>query len=370
VEERSVAVEVAADDAEVAGAGPERDRKLDDLGHEVAERGGVPLRSPDGRRYGARFCITAPDSAAAVDVGVDKFRRAAAGAGLADSPVVGIEAPTLAELHDRNSAPEVPDLVDITQVAGLLRADHRMVTILVRSKGFPEPAAELHAGPVWTRRSVIDFLRRTEPDCTQCGYVYANVAPDRVPRALREQAGRYRRALLDAPDDEVRAHPVAGTWSALEYACHVRDVLGWQCDRLRLALEVDGPVFEPMGRDERVERDGYNGQDPAEVVAQLAAEAGRLADDLAGLDQAGWQRAGVYPWPERAERTMEWMARHTLHEMEHHLGDIESLLAAARRPEPTDTVPPGYRPADQRPSMPPMPPSTPPPAPPVSPGMT
>ena len=58
-------------------------------------------------------------------------------------------------------------------------------------------------------------------------------------------------------------------------------------------------------------------------------------DDLAGLDGAGRQRTGVHSWPEEAERTLEWVARHTLHEMKHHLRDIESLLAAARRPFPT-----------------------------------
>lgn len=363
-------MEVAAGDAEVAGAGPERDRKLDDLRHEVAERGGVPLRSSDGRRYGARFCVTAPDPAAAVDEGVERFQRSAEGAGLAGSPVISVEAPTLPELDDRNAAPEVPDLVDITQVAELLGAEHRLVTILVRSKGFPAPAAELHAGPIWTRHSVIDFLRRTDPDCAECGFVHANVAADQVPRALREKAGRYRRVLLDAPSGELRAHPVPDTWSALEYACHVRDVLDVQRDRLHLALKTEHPTFEPMQRDERVEGDAYNEQDPAVVADALVTAAGKLAAVLAGLDEAGWQRTGVYNWPEEADRSMEWVARHTLHEMEHHLGDVKSLLAAARQPAPTDTVPPGYRPPDQRPSMPPMPPSTPPPAPPVSPGMS
>ena len=363
-------MEVTADEAETADAGPERDRKLDDLRHEVAERGGVPLRSSDDRRYGARFCVTAPDPEAAVEEGVERFRRAAAGAGLAGSPVVAVEAPTLTELQERHAGPEIPDLVDIGQVAELLGAESRLATILVRSKGFPAPAAEFSGGPVWTRPSVLDFLRRTEPDCARCGFVYANVPAPRVPRELADSAGRYRRTLLDVPAADLRAHPLPGTWSALEYACHVRDVLEVQRQRLRLALETERPSFEPMGRDERVEADDYTGQEPAVVAEALVAAARDLADDLAALDDDGWRRTMVYPWPEEAERTLEWLARHTLHEMGHHMGDVESVVAAARTP--TDTVPPGYRPPgrDQRPSTPPMPPSTPPAAPPVSPGMT
>ena len=326
-----MAVEVSTPDADVAGQAPELGRKLDALREEVAERGGVPLRSSDDRRYGARFCVAAPDADAAVDEGLATFREAAARAGVADSPVVDVEAPTLHELAGR-SASEVPELVDITQVAELLGADHRLMTILVRSKGFPTPAAELHAGPVWTRRSVLDFLRRREPDCEQCGFVYANVATAAVPDALRDAAGRYRRTLADAADDDLRARPAPAVWSALEYACHVRDVLEVQRDRLGQALTTDTPRFDPMGRDERVERDRYNDQAPAEVADALVGAAGRLAAELEALDADGWRRRAVYNWPEVAERDMAWVATHTLHELEHHLGDMEWVLAAARQP--------------------------------------
>jgi len=332
VEERSVAVEATAPESEIATPAAERDEKLDALRHEVAERGGVPLQSSDRRRYGARFCIASSDPASAVDEGMHEFREAAAEAGLGDSPVVAVEAPTLEELADRN-ATDVPDLVDITQVAEMLGADHRLVTILVRTRGFPAPAAELHAGPVWTRRSVIEFLRRRDPDC-ECGFVHDNVPADSVPRALRERAGQYARVLADAAPDALRARAAPGVWSALEYACHVRDVLEVQRERLHLALTTERPRFEPMGRDERVERDGYNEQDPAEVADALVGAASQLAADLQALDPDGWRRTGVYNWPEVAERTMEWMARHTLHELEHHLGDMEWVVAGARQRDP------------------------------------
>ena len=328
-----MAVEASAPEPDVARPTPDLDDKLDTFRDEVAGRGGVPLRSSDGRRYGARFCVTAPDPAAAVDEGVEQFRGAAATAGLADSALVDVEAPTLAELGDRTTS-EVPDLLDITQVAEMLGADHRLVTILVRSKGFPPPAAELHAGPVWTRRSIVDFLRRRDPDCEQCGFIYDNVPTAAVPGALRERAGRYRRALAEAGAEELRTRPAVGVWSALEYSCHVRDVLEVQRDRLGQALVVDRPEFEPMGRDERVERDGYNEQDPVAVGDALAGAAERMAADLEALDADGWGRTAVYNWPEVAERTMEWVARHTLHELEHHLGDLEWALAGARQPSP------------------------------------
>jgi S-DNA-T family DNA segregation ATPase FtsK/SpoIIIE len=81
-----------------------------------------------------------------------------------------------------------------------------------------------------------------------------------------------------------------------------------------------------MGREERVVNDRYNEQDPAVVAAELMAAAAVLALDFAALDDAGWRRVGVYNWPERAERSMLWLGQHTVHEGEHHLGDVDGAV--------------------------------------------
>ncbi len=70
--------------------------------------------------------------------------------------------------------------------------------------------------------------------------------------------------------------------------------------------------------------DRYNEQDPTEVAAALVASADTLADLLDGLDASAWTRTGFYNYPERALRTVEWIAIHTVHELLHHRGDITS----------------------------------------------
>jgi DinB superfamily len=92
----------------------------------------------------------------------------------------------------------------------------------------------------------------------------------------------------------------------------------------------DRPQYEPMGRDERVERDRYNEQSPETVAAEITAAADGLADYLDGLDDVGWERQGIYNYPTREARTVTWMADHTLHELVHHLRDMDDLLAVAR----------------------------------------
>jgi predicted carbohydrate-binding protein with CBM5 and CBM33 domain len=82
-----------------------------------------------------------------------------------------------------------------------------------------------------------------------------------------------------------------------------------------------------MRRDERAVEEHYNGQDPAVVAGQLAAGASDLTRTLAALADTGWQRTGVYQWPVREVRTVEWIGRHTAHELAHHLFDSRRLLA-------------------------------------------
>jgi predicted carbohydrate-binding protein with CBM5 and CBM33 domain len=161
--------------------------------------------------------------------------------------------------------------------------------------------------------------------CDECGYDYDVVARDDISDALRAMGPRYV-AVLGALDDAVvRAHPFPDTWSALEYSCHVRDVLRVQRERALLALAEDRPSFASMRREERVIEERYNGQDPAQVAREIAEAAEDLAATLDALDDPGWERTGIYNWPTTRVRTVEWIGRHTIHEGEHHLRDIDRV---------------------------------------------
>jgi S-DNA-T family DNA segregation ATPase FtsK/SpoIIIE len=158
--------------------------------------------------------------------------------------------------------------------------------------------------------------------CDECGYDYAELTRAEIAPAVRADASAFRHTFELLPDDRVRTRPAPAIWSPLEYACHVRDVLDVQRARILLAQREDDPVFVPMGRDERAVDRRYNDQDPAVVSQELAAAAAALAGTLAGLDPPGWARTGVYNYPERADRSVEWIGRHTVHEIRHHQQDL------------------------------------------------
>jgi DinB superfamily len=165
--------------------------------------------------------------------------------------------------------------------------------------------------------------------CDECGFVYDAVARGDIPDSLRALAMRYGVVLAETDDDILRSHPIAETWSPLEYACHVRDVFRVQRERVLRALAEDQPVFASMRREERVVEERYNDQRATQVADEITEAAESFAQTLEALDADGWRRTGVYNWPTTRVRDVEWIGRHTIHEGEHHLQDIDPL--ASRR---------------------------------------
>ncbi len=161
--------------------------------------------------------------------------------------------------------------------------------------------------------------------CDECGFVYDEGEALAAGAAIRTEAGEMAGLLRGGGDLTSRRSP--DVWSPLEYGCHLRDVLLTQRERVLLARREDRPSLVPMGRDVRVEHDGYGHQDPEDVARQLDDAALLFANVLGRLDDAGWSRTVIYNYPERTERSLRWVAVHTLHEVVHHLLDARRQLA-------------------------------------------
>jgi len=165
--------------------------------------------------------------------------------------------------------------------------------------------------------------------CPECSYDYESLGRAEISQAVLALGEEHRILLALVPPRWLRAHPRPGSWSALEYACHVRDVLRFQRERVALALAQDTPRFVAMRRDERAIEERYNEQEPVLVATQITYAAQQFAAALGELDDDGWVRTGVYLWPEPAIRTLEWVGRRTAHELAHHWFDDRRLLNSA-----------------------------------------
>nr|WP_159923580.1 MULTISPECIES: DinB family protein [Nocardia] len=146
-----------------------------------------------------------------------------------------------------------------------------------------------------------------------------------MPSLAREHAVEYA-DLLGSDSGRLRQRGKPDVWSPLEYACHMRDVLLAQRERVLEARRSDNPTVTPMGRDERVEYDGYAEQNPADVARQIRDAALLFANVLERLGDDDWERTLRFPYPEPDERSLRWLAVHTLHELRHHLVDMHRQL--------------------------------------------
>ena len=164
-----------------------------------------------------------------------------------------------------------------------------------------------------------DWTWVLERPCPECGFVASDVALDQVGRMVRDSAAAWRE-VLERPHDELATRPTDDRWSALEYACHVRDVFRIYDQRLALMLTEDAPRFANWDQDETAVSEAYNEQDPAQVAAAIDEAAGPLADRFDGVAGEQWQRTGHRS--DGATFTVETFARYFIHDPVHHLDDV------------------------------------------------
>ena len=162
--------------------------------------------------------------------------------------------------------------------------------------------------------------------CDECGFDYDGVDPGSFGRAADPAIEELARILGTQQLDVLHARPSPDVWSAVEYCCHVRDVLLVQRDRLFLALVEDTPSYPRMYREERLELAGYGSEPVVRLSDQLRC-AGELAATAFGrVGRAQWDRPLIYNWPEPRRLDVRWLAAHTAHEVQHHLGDVRRGL--------------------------------------------
>lgn len=166
-----------------------------------------------------------------------------------------------------------------------------------------------------------------DPTCSDCGYDYRTLSNDDASSTLVHEVAdtvrtlRYRRQTAPTPD---------GSWSALEYAGHLRDVLIVTRERTLHALREESPAVVTMGADDRVRRGEYANLSYFQTTAEISEAARRLAATWNRLSTQDWARTLRYNYPTPAIRELSWLAAHIVHEVVHHRSDIERLTTARK----------------------------------------
>lgn len=153
--------------------------------------------------------------------------------------------------------------------------------------------------------------------CPECGFDASAVDLARLGDAVRDNAAVWPE-LLAARD--ARRRPTDSQWSALEYACHVRDVFRIFDERLRLMLETDNPDFENWDQDAAAVEARYDLQDPTTVADELLATAAACAARFDMVTPDDYGRTGNRS--DGSRFTVESFGRYFIHDPIHHLHDV------------------------------------------------
>ena len=165
--------------------------------------------------------------------------------------------------------------------------------------------------------------------CPECGFDTRQPAREQIADLVRTSADSWRALLAERADADLRRRPDPATWSALEYACHVRDVFVLYLHRLDLMLECDDPLYPNWDQDVTAVEAGYSRQVPLRVSDELGAAAALLAGRFAELTPTAWSRPGRRS--DGARFTVETFGRYLVHDPIHHLHDVGAALPPADR---------------------------------------
>jgi hypothetical protein len=156
-----------------------------------------------------------------------------------------------------------------------------------------------------------------ERECPECGFDASAIDARDVPELTRRNVAAWPAVLQR---DDLTTRPNEGTWSALEYAAHVRDVFRTMNTRFRLMLDKDDPQFANWDQDATAVLERYNEQDPVVVSRELKDAGLAVAATIDGVAEGQWRRAGLRG--DGARFTVETLARYFIHDPVHHLYDV------------------------------------------------
>lgn len=164
-----------------------------------------------------------------------------------------------------------------------------------------------------------DWTWVLDKPCPECGFAAGQFRNEEVSSLLRANTKDWVR-LAERHAEQFPVRPSDDRWSALEYACHVRDVFRLYDFRLHLMLDNDDPDFPNWDQDVTAVEDRYNEQELDTVIADLVKAGETLAASFAAVEGDQWQRTGNRS--DGKHFTIDTFARYLVHDPVHHVWDI------------------------------------------------
>lgn len=184
-----------------------------------------------------------------------------------------------------------------------------------------------------------DWTWTTQRRCAECGFDASTVAAADLGDLIPALTAPWQDVLTR---EDVRVRPQPTTWSPLEYAAHVHEVLDVFAGRFELVLSEDNPLLPNWDQDAASIEGDYAAQDPVVLAREIPERTTALVAILARFDGGGSpegvrnldENAGeacetsIFLWGRGAQRsdgaefTALSLARYLVHDLAHHLHDV------------------------------------------------
>jgi hypothetical protein len=142
---------------------------------------------------------------------------------------------------------------------------------------------------------------------------------------LADAPRKLRAATLKLDDALLRRKPAPDKWSAMEVACHLRDLEGLWASRIVKAAFSDRPALFMPDVDALAVKSGYNQQALVPVLKEFAVLREDTLRLLRALPAAQWKRTGIHA--RRGEITIERMVEIMVGHDKGHLEQIQKAVA-------------------------------------------
>ncbi|MGE0454956.1 MAG: DinB family protein [Vicinamibacteria bacterium] len=197
--------------------------------------------------------------------------------------------------------------------------------LLSRVKGEQWQRAGVHESA--GRLTMADLLRRhaVGNDEAHLGQVDAIKARHALLGRLESMPSRLAAALRGASDEALRKAAGPGKWSAIEVACHLRDLDRLYAERFSRMAFSEKPQLWMLDQKRTAEQLRYREQATTAVVKEVTRRRGDVVTLLRALPHAVWQRTGHHPT--RGEITIEKLAQVVADHDDAHLRQIAAALA-------------------------------------------
>lgn len=184
------------------------------------------------------------------------------------------------------------------------------MTPMTTPQDLPEPPA--------TEPDTKDWTVVVRDGCPECGFDPGAVSSGDLPGRILATVPAWQEVLRTAVT--LRERPAPTTWSALEYACHVRDVTRVFAGRLSVMLRSDDPPLPNWDQDAAAVEGRYFEARPEQVGQEYAEGAQVLAGAFDTVPDDGWERPGRRS--DGSAFTVLTLGLYCLHDLEHHLHDV------------------------------------------------